>query len=61
VVVGDGSAEELDEAELVATVDNSKALLELGPTASQSPSQAPRARLSTALSSDPSSLQDPSS
>ena len=30
VVAGDGSAEELDEAEVVATADNGKALLELG-------------------------------
>jgi hypothetical protein len=30
VVAGDGSAEELDEAEVLATTDNSKALLELG-------------------------------
>jgi hypothetical protein len=30
VVAGDGSAEELDEAEVLATTDNGKALLELG-------------------------------
>jgi hypothetical protein len=30
VVVGDGSAKELDEAEVVATADNGKTLLELG-------------------------------